>query len=72
LGSRFFELEELLRPVMVVRERSRRGLRPAEFAANQALLDATRRAGASWPWQRRRGADGDGGGVGGDGSGRSL
>jgi hypothetical protein len=32
---------------MAVRKKSRRGLRPAEFAANQALLDATRHAGAS-------------------------
>jgi hypothetical protein len=46
-GGRYFELKKLLRSAMVVREKSRRGLRPAEFTANQALLDATRRAGAS-------------------------
>jgi hypothetical protein len=43
--GRYFELEKLLRPAMVVQETSQRGLRPAEFVANQALLDATRRAG---------------------------
>jgi hypothetical protein len=46
-GDRYFELEMLLQPAMVVREKSWRGLRPAEFATNQALLDETHRAGAS-------------------------
>jgi hypothetical protein len=43
--GRYFEVEKLPQPAMAVREKSRCGLRPAEFAANQALLDATRRAG---------------------------
>jgi hypothetical protein len=45
LGGRFFELEELLRPAMAVREISRCGLQPAEFVVNQALWDWTHRAG---------------------------
>jgi hypothetical protein len=37
---------------MVAREKSRRGLRPAGFAVNPVLWDATRRAG-KLPWPRR-------------------
>jgi hypothetical protein len=67
LGGQFFELEELLWPAMAVREISRRGLRPAEFAVNQALWDWTRRAGelavaaeggsdaVRWCWRGRLG-----------------
>jgi hypothetical protein len=66
----FFKLEELMRPAMVVRERSWRGLglqesRPIRRCGTRPLVQ-----GASWPW--RRGVDGGGSGVGGDVSGRSL
>jgi hypothetical protein len=44
--GRYFELAELQWSAMVVREKSRRGLRPAGFAVDSVLWDATRRAGA--------------------------
>jgi hypothetical protein len=71
LGGRFFELEELLWPAMAVREISRRGLWPAEFAVNQALWDWTRRVG-ELAMAAEGGAAMRCGGVGGDGSGRAF
>jgi hypothetical protein len=71
LGGRFFELEELLWPAMAVREISRRGLWPAEFAVNQALWDWTRGAG-ELAVAAEGGAAMRCSGVGGDGSGRAF
>jgi hypothetical protein len=44
---------------MEVREKSRRGLRPAGFSVDWVLCELTRRAGLLWPWRGdRRGSNG--------------
>jgi hypothetical protein len=54
-----FSFVELQWPAMEVREKSQRGLRPAEFSVDLVLCELTCRAELLWPWRGdRRGSNG--------------
>jgi hypothetical protein len=65
LGEDILSFAELQWLAMEVREKSRRGLRPAGFSVDWLLCEFTCRAGLLWPWRggRRRS---NGGRFGGD------
>jgi hypothetical protein len=66
-GEDILSFAELQWPAMEVREKSRRGLRPAGFSVDWLLCELSRRAGLLWPWRGgRRGSNG--GWFGGDSS----